>query len=161
MTERADVAIQDLTEPGAQELLQKRSLARLAYLGGDGLPRVIPIAFYWTGERIVVCTADTAPKVRSLAARPHVALTIDTEDGPARELLIRGIAEIDVMDGVPEEFLLATAKSMDDDQQREFAAQVRSTYRRMARISIYPQWARFYDFGAGRVPAFLMKLMQG
>ena len=39
--------------------------------------RVIPIGFWWTGDRIVVCTSDTAPKVRALAARPPVALTID------------------------------------------------------------------------------------
>jgi hypothetical protein len=161
MTNPADVATQDLAEPGARELLQKRSLARLAYLGGDGLPRVIPIGFHWTGERIVVCTAETAPKVGALTARPHVALTIDTEDEPARELLIRGVAEIDVVDGVPEEFLLATTKSMDDEQREQFAAQARATYRRMARISIEPHWVRFYDFGAGRVPAFLLKLMQG
>jgi hypothetical protein len=30
---------------------------------------------------------------------------------------------------------------------------VRSMYRQMARIAITPNWARFYDFGAGRVPA--------
>src|SRR5437764_8943588 len=42
------------------------TLARLAYTGPDGLPRVTPIAFYWTGERIVVCTATTSPKVQAL-----------------------------------------------------------------------------------------------
>ena len=31
-------------------------------------------------------------------------------------------------------------------------------YPQMARISIEPQWARFYDFGAGRIPSFLSKL---
>jgi hypothetical protein len=29
----------------------------------------------------------------------------------------------------------------------------------MARISIEPRWARFYDFGAGRLPAFLSELV--
>jgi hypothetical protein len=31
-------------------------------------------------------------------------------------------------------------------------------YKQMARISITPNWARFYDFGAGRVPDFLTRL---
>jgi hypothetical protein len=31
-------------------------------------------------------------------------------------------------------------------------------YDRMARISIEPVWARFFDFGAGRMPSFLTKL---
>jgi hypothetical protein len=37
---------------------------------------------------------------------------------------------------------------------------LRSIHRRMARISIEPRWARYYDFGAGRVPAFLAELGQ-
>jgi hypothetical protein len=47
---------------------------------------------------------------------------------------------------------------MDAAQLREFERQVRAVYRQMARISISPNWARFYDFGAGRVPAFLARL---
>jgi hypothetical protein len=31
----------------------------------------------------------------------------------------------------------------------------------MVRISIEPGWARFYDFGAGRLPGFLTKLVSG
>jgi hypothetical protein len=31
----------------------------------------------------------------------------------------------------------------------------------MARITIEPRWARYYDFGAGRVPGFLRKLAAG
>jgi hypothetical protein len=31
-------------------------------------------------------------------------------------------------------------------------------YDQMARISIEPAWARFFDFGAGRMPSFLTKL---
>ncbi|MDT5054594.1 MAG: hypothetical protein QOF66_2960, partial [Mycobacterium sp.] len=31
--------------------------------------------------------------------------------------------------------------------------------KQMVRISIEPQWARFYDFGAGRLPDFLANLV--
>ncbi len=31
-------------------------------------------------------------------------------------------------------------------------------YEQMVRISIEPQWARFYDFSAGRLPTFLTNL---
>jgi len=34
-------------------------------------------------------------------------------------------------------------------------------YDQMARISIEPAWARFLDFGAGRMPAFLTNLVGG
>ena len=36
----------------------------------------------------------------------------------------------------------------------------RMLYKQMARITIEPQWARYYDFGAGRVPGFLRKLAE-
>jgi nitroimidazol reductase NimA-like FMN-containing flavoprotein (pyridoxamine 5'-phosphate oxidase superfamily) len=152
---------QELGHPGAQELLSAGTLARLAYNGHDGYPRVIPIGFYWNGERIVVCTVPTSPKVRALASRPQVALTIDTGSEPAtaKALLVRGIATLDTVDGVADEYLAAAAKSYEPARLREFERAVRSLYKQMARISIEPRWARFYDFGAGRVPAFLAKLM--
>lgn len=47
------------------------------------------------------------------------------------------------------------------EQARQFEAAVRSMYQQMARITIQPRWARYYDFGGGRVPGFLLKLAQG
>ena len=150
----------ELQHPGAQELLRTGTLARLAYNGPDGFPRVIPIGFLWNGERIVVCTAPTSPKVRALSSRPQVALTIDTGSEPAtaKALLVRGLVTMETVDGVPDEYIAAAAKSIEASKLREFERQVRSMYKQMVRISIEPQWARFYDFGAGRVPAFLANL---
>ncbi|OBI51572.1 pyridoxamine 5'-phosphate oxidase family protein [Mycobacterium sp. E787] len=150
----------ELGHPGARELLSG-SMARLAYNGLDGFPRVIPVGFYWTGERIVVSTAPTSPKARAISSRPQVALTIDTGSTPeeAKSLLVRGLAALETVDGVTDEYLAAARRSMDETQLAEFEDNVRSTYRQMVRISIEPQWARFYDFGAGRLPAFLAKLV--
>jgi len=151
----------ELDHPGAQQLLAGQALARLAYTGPDGFPRVIPIGFHWNGGQIIVCTAPISPKVRALAARPRVALTIDTDDGTAsRALQVRGVATIDIVDGVPDEYLAAATKTMDGQQARQFEAHVRMLYKQMARITIEPQWARYYDFGAGRVPGFLRKLAE-
>jgi hypothetical protein len=149
----------ELAHPDAQQLLAG-SLARLAYNGPDGFPRVIPIGFYWTGQRIVVCTAPTSPKVAGLAVRPEVALTIDTPDG-AKALLVRGLAAMETVDGIPDEYLAAAAKSFEESQLAEFERNVRALYKQMVRISIEPKWARCYDFGAGRLPTFLEKLVEG
>ncbi|MEB3981811.1 pyridoxamine 5'-phosphate oxidase family protein [Mycobacterium sp. 663a-19] len=150
----------ELGQPGAQRLLSG-SMARLAYNGHDGFPRVIPVGFYWTGERIVVSTAPTSPKARALSSRPKVALTIDTGSTPeeAKALLVRGLATLETVDGVTDEYLAAAKGSMDEAQLAEFERNVRSTYKQMVRISIEPQWARFYDFGAGRLPTFLADLV--
>ena len=151
----------ELDHPGAQQLLAGQALARLAYTGHDGFPRVIPIGFHWNGGQIIVCTAPISPKVRALAARPRVALTIDTDDGTAsRALQVRGVATIDIVDGVPDEYLAAATKTMDGQQARQFEANVRMLYQQMARITIEPRWARSYDFGAGRIPGFLRKLAE-
>jgi nitroimidazol reductase NimA-like FMN-containing flavoprotein (pyridoxamine 5'-phosphate oxidase superfamily) len=157
--DRQDVD-RELGQPGARELLESATVARLAYNGPDGLPRVIPIAFYWNGGRIVVCTATTSPKVQALSMRPNVAITIDVGDTPAaaKSLLVRGIASLETVDGVADEYLEAAKKAMDPDMHTAFEGAVRSMYKQQVRISIEPQWARFYDFGAGPVPAFLAKL---
>ncbi|WP_375485101.1 pyridoxamine 5'-phosphate oxidase family protein [uncultured Mycobacterium sp.] len=150
----------ELAHPDAQKLLSG-SMARLAYNGHDGFPRVIPVGFYWTGERIVVSTAPSSPKVRALSSRPEVTLTIDTGSAPeeAKALLVRGIATLETVDGVTDEDLAAARRSMEGPELAEFERNVRSTYKEMVRISIEPQWARFFDFGAGRIPAFLADLI--
>jgi pyridoxamine 5'-phosphate oxidase-like protein len=151
---------EELEQPGARRLLAAATLLRLAYNGSDGFPRVIPIGFYWNGSRIVVCTAASAPKVKALSSRPNVALTIDAGDTPteAKALLVRGLASVDIVDGVPDEYIAASRKALDADQVPEFERSVRSFYDQMARIRIQPEWARFFDFGAGRMPRFLQRL---
>ncbi|HEX2498357.1 MAG TPA: pyridoxamine 5-phosphate oxidase, partial [Actinomycetes bacterium] len=94
----------------------------------------------------------------------QVALTIDLGDTPggAKTLLIRGHAAVEIVDGVPDEYLGQSSKGMADELgeegMAEFERQVRKMYEQMARIRIQPQWARFYDFGAGRLPSFLHEL---
>lgn len=134
---------------------------RLAYDGRDGHPRVIPVGFMWTGTAVVVCTATTAPKVGALTERPHVALTFDEFGALTRALLVRGTASIEIVDGVPQEYLDAAAKSSHGDDLARFTEQVRGIYPQMARISITPTWARYFDFGGGPIPGFLSRLVAG
>src|SRR5690242_17867456 len=93
-----------LNRPISQELLA-RDLTRLGYVAKDGTPRTIPIAFTWNGAEIVMCTTKNAPKLSALRHNPAVALTIDTEVHPPKILLIRGRATLDVVDGIPAEYL--------------------------------------------------------
>jgi nitroimidazol reductase NimA-like FMN-containing flavoprotein (pyridoxamine 5'-phosphate oxidase superfamily) len=150
---------EELGQPGPRDLLEQAVL-RLAYNGSDGDPRVIPIGFLWTRHRIVICTATTSPKVSALSARPHVAATVDAGETPAdaRSLLIRGTATLETVDGVPDEYIAAASKVLDADQIPVFESNVRSMYEQMVRISIQPTWAKFFDFGSGRLPAFLQEL---
>lgn len=148
-----------LSDPLAQELLHSPLAARLAYLGRDGLPRVVPVAFLWTGTRVVICTATTAPKVKALRERPQVAITIDRQGPPAQALFVRGRTDIDVVEGVPDEYIAASRKSHEGPDAEAIERHVRGVYPAMARLSVEPIWARVYDFGTSRVPGFLQDLM--
>jgi hypothetical protein len=136
-----------LNRPVSQELLA-RDLTRLAYVANDGTPRNIPIGFTWNGSEIVMCTAKNAPKLHALGTNPMVALTIDTEVHPPRILLIRGRAELDYVDGIPDEYLEANSSyRMTPEQRAEWEQGVRSLYRDgMVRIVVTPTWAKLIDF---------------
>ena len=136
-----------LNRPLSKELLA-RDLTRLAYVAKDGTPRTIPIGFSWNGSEIVMCTARNAPKLRALSDNPTVALTIDTEVHPPKILLIRGQAELDYVDGIPDEYLEAnTTYEMTPEQRVEWEVQVRSLYHDgMVRIVVTPTWAKLIDF---------------
>jgi Pyridoxamine 5'-phosphate oxidase len=139
-------ALRILTTPLAQELLHSELLARLAYVGPDGYPRVIPIGYIWKDGRFVVCTAWNAPKVKALQSNPRVALTIDTQTQPPHILLVRGSAGLEKVDGVPDEYLEASRKYVPRQQWSAFETQVRGLYDQMARINITAEWAKLIDF---------------
>jgi len=147
-----------LNDPLAQELLDSNIPARLAYTGRDGAPRAIPIAFHWTGTEFVVCTPPHAAKVRALQANPKVALTIDSTTFPPHVLLVRGTARVEVVDGVPSEYLAGSRKIVSEAQFPAFAEQVRALYQQMARIAIMPEWAKLLDFET-RLPRAVEQLI--
>ncbi len=149
-----------LSHPEAQRLLRDAPLLSLAYNGKDGTPRAVPIGFFWNGEAVVICTATTAPKSQALAERPQVALSIDEGATPmdSKALLIRGTAVLETVDGVPEEYMSGARKVMPAEQIPTFQQACEQMYEQMVRITIVPAWARFFDFGTGRMPAFLERL---
>ncbi|WP_233525833.1 pyridoxamine 5'-phosphate oxidase family protein [Actinomadura spongiicola] len=147
MTVRPDEIAEVLNRPISQELLA-RDMTRLAYVAKDGTPRNVPIVFAWNGSEIVMCTPKNAPKLRALKENPMVALTIDTEVHPPKILLIRGRAELDYVDGIPDEYLQSTSTyEMSAEQRVEWEADVRSLYHDgMVRIVVTPTWAKLIDF---------------
>jgi len=135
-----------LSRPLSREMLA-RGKTRLAYVAKDGTPRCIPIAFTWNGAEIVMCTAKNAAKLPALRGNPAVALTIDTEVHPPTILLIRGRAELDVVEGIPDEYMRASGSyQMTPEQRVEWEAGVRALYDGMVRIVVTPTWAKLIDF---------------
>jgi hypothetical protein len=135
-----------LNDPVAQQLLNSRIPARLAYTGPDGFPRVVPIWFHWNGKEVVLGTGPTSPKVKALAQNAKVALTIDEEGYPPKVLLVRGTARVEVIDGVVPEYAEAARRYLGEEQGRGWEQQARGMFKQMARITIEPEWVKILDF---------------
>ncbi|HIZ37850.1 MAG TPA: pyridoxamine 5'-phosphate oxidase family protein [Candidatus Ruania gallistercoris] len=148
-----------LDRPASQELLA-RDVLRMAYVAADGTPRNVPVSFTFNGAQVVVCTSTNAPKLRSLQRNPAVALTIDTEVHPPKILLLRGYAELDVVHGIPEEYLeMNGSYQMTPEQRVDWEAEVRSLYESMVRIVITPTWVKLIDFET-TLPSAVEELVQ-
>jgi general stress protein 26 len=136
-----------LAKPISQELLGSSIPARLAYVGIDGSPRAIPIAFHWTGEQVIMTTVPKSAKVRALRRNPRVALTVDTQDQwPPRVLLIRGAARVELVDGVPDAYVEAARKVTPAEHFEAWEQGVRALYDQMVLITVAPDWAKLLDF---------------
>ena|SRR5215813_2690414 len=71
-------------------------MARLAYTWHDGSPRVVPMWFHWTGEGLLTGAPPNSPKIKVLAVRPQVAVSIDTVEWPYQWLTMRETAATQV-----------------------------------------------------------------
>ena len=152
--------IAEVLNRGLSQGLLARDLTRLAYVAKDGTPRNVPIGFVWNGTEIVMCTAKNAPKNIALRHNPAVALTIDTEEHPPKILLIRGRAELDIVDGIPDEYFQANGTyKMTPEQRVEWEASVRSLYDGMVRVVVTPTWAKLIDFES-TLPSAVEELMR-
>jgi hypothetical protein len=144
--------------PISRQLLQDEPLLRLAYTGGDGAPRVIPVSYAWTGGRFLIWTIPISAKVAAMQADPRVAITIDVIGPPPRVLLVRGRAELTTVDGVPQGYLDASHRTMPRPAWDGFDAQVRQLYEQMVEIAVTPTWAKLLDFET-TAPAAVEKLV--
>jgi len=135
-----------LAKPYSQDLLTGPEPARLAYNGLDGDPRVIPIGFWIEGEQVVMATVPKSAKVAALRKNPKVALTIDTGAFPPKVLLLRGTAEVELVQGVAPGYLIAGRKVMTEDQYGDWLEGVKALYTEQVVITVTLTWAKLLDF---------------
>jgi hypothetical protein len=148
-----------MEDPVARRLLASANPARLAYVGLDGAPRVVPVGFSWNGATLVVGTVPGSAKVAALRAHPAVALTIDTSPPawPPNVLLIRGTAQVSLVDGVFPEYVAASRKLVPAEEFPRWEAGVHALYDQMARIDVTPTWVTVHDFET-RIPRAVAEL---
>lgn len=135
-----------LRHPVAQELLQSKIPARIAYVARDGTPRVVPVWFHWNGKEVVIATPTNAPKVKSLRERPQVAITIDDNTFPNKVLLIRGTARMTTVKGVVPEYVKAGDRYLGEEANRAWSDQLSGMISEMVRIAVEPEWVGVLDY---------------
>jgi nitroimidazol reductase NimA-like FMN-containing flavoprotein (pyridoxamine 5'-phosphate oxidase superfamily) len=134
------------TDPVVQELLSAPIPARLAYVAPDNTPRVIPISYLWNGQAFVFASPPTWFKIRAIRANPNVAFTVDTQEFPPKILSVRGVATIELDQGLPEEYVEASRRIVGEERFPAWEAEVRSENRNMAVIRVRPTWVKVVDF---------------
>src|SRR3954447_2472522 len=149
-----------LATPEAQTLLRGTIPAQLAYVWTDGTPRVIPTGFHWNGQEVVLGTPLGAPKLKALQKNPKVALSISTQEFPAKVLMIRGTAAVTIEDGIVPEYVAACNSYLGEEATNGWVAQLGQLgMQQMARVAIRPEWVGMLDFQQ-RFPSALERLME-
>src|SRR5438876_3503804 len=156
-TRQGDVGL--LRDPVAQQLLQSKSPAHLAYTWRDGTPRVVPIGFHWNGEEIVLATAPDSPKTKVLTNGSKVALTIDSDGKSPKVLLIRGTVRIDTVEGIAPEYAAMIHRTMSQEDAEALLKEAARLYPRMTRIFIHPDWVGILDFET-RLPSAVERAIE-
>jgi nitroimidazol reductase NimA-like FMN-containing flavoprotein (pyridoxamine 5'-phosphate oxidase superfamily) len=93
-----------LDDPVVAGLLEQPNLMRLAYLGFDDRPRVVPIWFLHKDGGFTVITGPKAYKAKAIARNGAVSCTIDSATPPYHVLLVHGDATVETTDGMAEEY---------------------------------------------------------
>jgi len=135
-----------MAKPYARQLVESQIPARIAYTGLDGDPRVVPVGYDWDGTHIRFASVMGSAKNDALRSNPQVAITIDTEGYPPKVLLLRGTAQVEIVDGVPDLYVRASTRRLPADQRQSWEEGVRALFDQMAVITITPTWVRLIDF---------------
>jgi PPOX class probable F420-dependent enzyme len=132
-------------DPVVQKLLDEPNLARLAYIGLDGRPRVVPIWFAFVGGDIVMVTGPKAEKARALANNSAVALTIDSAKPPYNVLLIDGDATLEPVEGMAPEYRPIVERYLGPAAEA-YLGSLLPRVKRQVRIRVTPRSFRVFDF---------------
>jgi hypothetical protein len=134
-----------LTDPVTRDLAERQPIMQIAYAAADGSPRAVPVGYLLREGRFLFFTVPGSDKVEALRRDPRIALTVDLYPPPCC-LLVRGTAELMEEDGVPDEYLEASFRTMPEEQHAAFEQQVRQLYDSMVRVVVTPTWVRLNDF---------------
>jgi len=132
-------------DPVVEKLLQGPYLARLAYIGLDDRPRVVPIWYAYLDGEFIMVTGPKADKVAAIEANSAVALTIDSDKPPYSVLLVDGDATVETTEGMAEEYPDIVQRYLAGAAEA-YLSGMRERVREQRRIRVVPRSWRVLDF---------------
>ncbi|MEV0087538.1 hypothetical protein [Saccharopolyspora sp. NPDC050642] len=102
--------------------------------------------FLWNGDEVVIAAFAGTYKVRDLRARPDVAITIGTADGPPQVLMLRGKVTLAEVDGVLPEYATMQRAGLGEEAGDAYVVAIDKPGLRMVRIALRPAWVGVLDF---------------
>jgi nitroimidazol reductase NimA-like FMN-containing flavoprotein (pyridoxamine 5'-phosphate oxidase superfamily) len=132
-------------DPVVQKLLEGPNLARLAYIGLNGRPKVVPIWCSYVDGEFVMVTGPKAEKVPALRKNGAVAITIDGATPPYAVLLVDGDAVVEDTDGMAAEYPGIVQKYLAGAAEG-YLAPMRDRVKTQRRIRVSPRSWRVLDF---------------
>ena len=79
------------------KLLARERACRVATVGRDGMPHVVPVCHVLVEGKVYFGTGSHSRKVRNLEANPHIAVLVDlySEDWPSlKGVMVQGTAKL-------------------------------------------------------------------
>lgn len=132
-------------DPVVAALLAGPNLARLAYIGVSGRPRVVPIWFAHHSGDLIMVTGPRAAKLRALEKNPAVAVTIDSSTPPYKVLLVDGEASLEPVEGMAPEYRPIVERYLGVAAEA-YLQQLLPRVKKQVRIRISPRTWRVFDF---------------
>lgn len=132
-------------DPVVRDLLEGPNLMRLAYVGTNLQPHVVPIWFRYADGGFTVVTGPKADKVRHISANPRVSFTIDSDRPPYKVLLADGVATVEQVEGMAPEYPEIVRRFLGPGADA-YLGRMEGRVKRQVRIRIRPTSVRILDF---------------
>ena len=132
-------------DPVVQELLASPTLMRLAYVGANLQPHVVPIWYRFFDGEFVVVTGPKADKVRHISERPRVSFSVDSDRPLYKVLLVDGFATVEPVNGMAPEYPDIVRRFLGPGAEG-YLARMEGRVKRQMRIRIRPTSVRILDF---------------
>lgn len=124
-----------MTKTQLHDFLMRPNIAKIATIGDDGSPYLVPVWYHWDGHFLYMAGRKRSEWVGHIAKRPRVAVLVDETVPPLRRVLFVGTAEL--VEPGPEwkEYSAAVSKKYMGEGGEKYASDSSDQPRRFVKVT--------------------------